>query len=125
MNLIFLSIVPTPTSVILSPPYPGIIRPVGSSITMTCTVELSSVVNVPVNVTTLWAGPAGFMTTNIAQSVMGSTTNYTSTAMVESFGRNESGVYTCTATATTTSPFVRDSGSHSERATLTVGKVTI
>ena len=88
---------------------------------MTCTVELSPVVNVPVNVITEWTGPAGFMTINIAQPVVGSTTNYTSIAMVESFGRNESGVYTCTATTTTASPFLRNSASHSGTATLTVG----
>ena len=48
---------------------------------------------------TVWTGPDGFMTTNTAQPVMGSTTTYASTAIVSSFGRDQSGVYTCTATA--------------------------
>ena len=74
-------------------------------------MELSPAVDVPVTVNTVWTGPNGFMTTNIAQSVMGINTTYTSTAMVNSFGRNQSGNYTCTATVSslTTSPFLMDS----------------
>ena len=109
----------------LSPPYPGIIRPVGPAITMTCTVELSPVVNIPVTVVTEWTGPAGFMITNTAQSIMSSTINYTSTIVVGSFGRDESGLYTCEATATTTSSFLRDSASHNGTARITVGEATI
>ena len=92
---------------------------------MTCNVELSPLVNVPVNVTTMWTGPAGFMTTNTAQPVVGSTTNYTSTVVVDSFGRNESGIYSCSATASTTSPFHRDSASTSGTARISVGKAII
>ena len=91
---------------------------------MTCTVELSSVVNILVTVITEWTGPAGFVANTTAQPVEDSTTNYTSTAVVGSFGRNESGVYTCTATITTTSPFLRDSASSSGTARITVGKAT-
>ena len=76
------------------------IRPVGSNVTLTCTVELSPAVDVPVTVNTVWTAPAGFMTTNTAQPVMGSTTTYTSTAMVSSFGRDQSGNYTCIAEVT-------------------------
>ena len=125
MLKILLFVVPAPTSVILSPPYPGIIRPVGSAINMTCNVELSPVVNIPVTVITVWTGPAGFMTTTTTQSIMGSTINYTSTAVIGSFGRDESGAYTCTATATTTSSFLRNSASHSGTAAITVGEATI
>ena len=46
---------------------------------------------------TMWTGPDGFMTTSTAQPVMGSNTTYTSTAMVSSFGRDQSGMYNCTA----------------------------
>ena len=123
--MISLFVVPTPTSVILSPPYPGIIRPVGSAVTLTCTVELSPVVNIPVAVVTEWSGPAGFMTTNTAQPIVGSTINYTSTTVIDSFGRDESGEYTCTATATTTSEFLRESASRNGTATVTVGEATI
>ena len=72
-------------------------------------------------VTTVWTRPAGFMTAATAQSVMGSTTTYTSTAMVSSFGRDESGEYTCTATVTPTSPFF-SSNSGSGMARVTVGE---
>ena len=65
--------------------------------------------DVPVTVNTVWTGPDGFMTTNTAQPVMGSTTTYASTAMVSSFGRNQSGNYTCTATVNAISPFISDS----------------
>ena len=34
-----------------------IIRPIGSNVTLTCTVELSPVVDVPVTVNTVWTGP--------------------------------------------------------------------
>ena len=61
-------------------------------------MELSPLVDVPVTVNTVWTGPAGFMTTNTAQPVMGSTTTYISSVVVSSFGRDQSGDYTCTAT---------------------------
>ena len=96
---------------------------VGSTVTLTCTVELSPAVDVPVTVNTEWTGPEGFRTTNTAQSVMGSTTTYTSTAMVSSFGRDQSGNYTCTATVSSTSSFLTNSmGSSSHRLRVTVGK---
>ena len=99
------------------------IRPVGSDTTLTCTVELSPTVDVPVTVNTVWTGPNGFMTVNTAQSVMGSTTTYTSTAMVSSFGRGQSGVYICTATVRSASLFVTRGASQSGTARLTVGKI--
>ena len=109
----------TVTSFPLSP-----IRPVGSAVTVTCTVELSSMVDVPVTVTTVWTGPAGFMTTNIAQPVMGNTTIYASTAMIGLFGRNQSGIYTCAATISSASlnPFIRDNVTSSSNR-ITVGKI--
>ena len=79
------------------------------NITLTCTVELSPAVDVPVTVNTVWTGPDGFMTTNTAQPVMGSTTTYTSTTMVSSFGRDQSGNYTCTANVISSSSFLTDS----------------
>ena len=82
-------------------------------------------VNVPVTVVTEWTGPDGFAIANTAQSIMSSTTNYTSTVAVGSFGRDDSGLYTCTATATTTSSFLRDSASHNGTATITVGEAAI
>ena len=98
------------------------IRPIGSDVTLTCTVELSSTVDVPVTVNTAWTGPAGFITTNTAQPVMGSITTYTSTAMVSSFGRDQSGNYICAVTANSTSIYITGHGSKSRTARVTVGK---
>ena len=98
-----------------------IIRPVGSNVTLTCTVELSPVVEVPVIVNAVWTGPAGFNTTNTAQPVMGSSTTYTSTAIVRSFGRDRSGNYTCTATVSSMFPVLSFS-SQSEPVLITTGK---
>ena len=74
------------------------IRPVGSTVTLTCTVDLSPLVDVPVTVNAQISGPAGVIITPLTNSVMVNTTRYTSTSMVSSFGRNQSGEYTCTAT---------------------------
>ena len=79
---------------------------------------MTPAVNAPVTVTTAWTGPDRFMTINAAQPVMESTTTYTSTAMVSSFRRDQSGVYTCTATVNSTSLFSSQSGS----TRVTVGK---
>ena len=98
---------------------------IGSAITLICTVKLNPLLNVAVNVATMWTGPAGFTMTNTAQPVNGSTTTYISSATVSSFGRGQSGVYSCTATASSSSPFFIDNlGSQSQtaRARVTVGK---
>ena len=97
------------------------INPVGSDVTLTCTVDFDPAVDVPVTVNTMWTGPNGFMTTNTAQSVMGSTTTYTSTAMVSSFGRDQSGNYTCTATVNSPQ-FITCSELQSGTAWVTIGK---
>ena len=97
------------------------IRPVGSDVTLTCTVELSPAVDVPVTVNTVWTGPDGFTTTNSAQPDMGSTTTYSSTAVITSLGRNKSGNYACTATVSSTSPLLTSSNGQAV-ARVTVGK---
>ena len=101
------------------------VRPIGSAVTLTCTVELSPSVDVPVTVNTVWTGPAGFMTTNTAQPLMGSTTTYTSTAMVNSFQRNQSGNYSCRATVSSSSPVLTDSSPISDTKRITTGKTLI
>ena len=115
-------IVPAPshltiTSIPISP-----IRPIGSDVLLTCAVELNPLVDVPVTVNTVWTGPAGFMTTNTA---MGSSTTYTSTAMVSSFEREKSGDYTCAATISSMSSFLFSSESQSETTKITVGETVI
>ena len=113
-------VVPTPTVAIISNTTSPV--SVGSDVTLTCTVDLDPVVDVPVTVNTVWTGPAGFVRTTTAQPVMGSTTTYTSTAMVSSFGRDQSGVYTCTATVNSTSSFI-DGSMEFASTRVTVGKV--
>ena len=103
---------------------PNPIRPIGSAVTLTCTVELSPAVDIPVTVNAMWTGPAGFMTTNTAQPFMGSTTTYTSIAMVNSFGRDQSGNYTCKVTVGIMSSFFTESVGYAS-STITVGKIDI
>ena len=78
--------------------------------------------DVPVTVNTAWTGPAGFNATNTAQPVMGSNTTYTSTAIVWSFGRDQSGNYTCTATVSSVALALPDS-SQSNTDLITTGKI--
>ena len=114
---------PTPTVVITSTPASPI-RPVGSPVTLTCTVDLSPLLDVPVTVTAQISGPSGVTITPPTQnSVMESTTRYTSTAMVSSFGRDQSGEYTCRATVrlVTANSFISGS-SELDRITLGTGK---
>ena len=92
--------------------------PVGADLTLTCTVDLDPAVpDAPVTVKTMWTGPDGFMNTSTAHPVNGSTTTYISTAMVSSFGRNQSGVYNCIATVGVNKTM------SSVTATFTVGKL--
>ena len=67
--------------------------------------------DVPVTVTAQLSGHAGVTVTPVTNSVIENTTTYTSTAMISSFGRNQSGEYTCTATVNlvTANPFIIDS----------------
>ena len=97
------------------------VQPVGVDVSLICTVELSPSVDVPVTVNTMWVGPDNFNRLIMAQQ-MGSTATYTSTAMVNSFGRDQSGNYTCTATVSSTSQFIMNSTTSSPPTRVTVGK---
>ena len=96
---------------------------IGSTVTLTCTMKLRPLMDVAVTVNTLWTGPDGFITTNTAQSVMGSTTTYTSTALVTSFGREQSGVYVCGVSIDSAiSPFLVRSIQMNGTVRVTLGK---
>ena len=113
--------VSAPNSVCVTSDQPNPIRPIGSTVTLTCTVVLAEYVE-SLTVNTEWTGPSGFSENGIAKR-MGSTTTYTSTAMVSSFGRDQSGDYTCIATVISTSSFFTNSmGSSSTR--VTSGKIS-
>ena len=116
-------IAPAPASVVVISNKPNPIWPVGSNVTLTCTVELSPAVDVPVTVNVQLSDPAGSPLTTTTPSMSGST--YTSTAMVSSFGRDQSGVYTCTATVSSTSVFIIDSSMQSGTVRITTGKVYV
>ena len=104
---------------------PNPIRPIGSTLTLTCTVELSPLVDIPVTVNTVWTGPAGFIANNTAQPVMGSSTTYTSIAMIHSFGREQSGVYSCSATAESISSFISSSNQQTGAIRSTTGSIKL
>ena len=94
----------------------------GSSPNLTCTVKLSSAVDIPVTVNTVWTGPAGFIRNDTAQSVMGSNTTYTSTVIISSIGRYQSANYTCRVTVGIASSFFRETIGYSS-SRITVGKI--
>ena len=96
------------------------IRPIGSDVILTCIVQLSPAIDVPVTVAIHLSDPSGSPLTTTTPSVSGSF--YTSTAMVNSFGREDSGLYTCRASTSSNFPFLRDSGPNSVELKVTIGK---
>ena len=108
----------------LSATSPNPVQPIGS---LTCIVhvELSPAVDVPVTVNTVLTGPAGFVATSTSQPIMENTTTYTSTAMVSSLGRNQSGVYRCTATlhSMLTNTYLINSNSTADSNQITIGEI--
>ena len=68
----------------------------GSSPTLTCAVELSPAVDVPVTVNTEWTGPDGSILTSAASPIMNSFTHYTSDAKLNYIESADSGDYNCT-----------------------------
>ena len=114
--------VPNPTVVITST-LVSPIHPVGSTVTLTCTVYLSPLVDVPVNVNAQLSAPAGVTIIPVTNSVMENTTRYTSTVMVSPFGRNQSGEYTCTATVelVTANPLVIGGAGVTGMDSITIG----
>ena len=77
--------VPPPHLLTLISTPPTQIRPIGTNVTLTCTVELSPAVDVPVTVNVQISDPAGrTMTTTQAPSMSGS--NYTTEVIISSLG---------------------------------------
>ena len=102
------------------------VRPIGSAtVTLTCTVELSPPVDVPVTVNILISDPAGLTLSSTSPSLLaGHSRTYISTAEVKSFGRDQSGWYMCEAKAIKpSSQFLTDSEVESGRTQVTVGKM--
>ena len=108
----------------LSSNIPNPIPPFGSSVVLTCAVELSPAVDIPGTVTTVLSNNVGFTTTSTVLPVMGnSTNNYTTTDMISPFRRSDSGLYSCLATVSlsSTNAYISNSnsytGTHSVRVT--------
>ena len=110
--------VPVPTAVTITPPVDMIIA--GSSPSLTCTVDLSPAVDVPVIVNVEWTGPDMTMVTP-SSSVMESLTRYTVMGSVDA-ARN--GSYTCRASIDSSSQFITGSGIMLGSTTITVGEYT-
>jgi hypothetical protein len=127
LSFLFCYAVPAPTSVTLSSNIPNPIPPFGSDVTLTCAVELSPAVDVPVTVYTALTTNEGFMHASTAQPVMGSITNYATTFMISSFGRSNSGLYACGATVslTSSSAYVSDSSATTHSVRVTTGKIDV
>ena len=122
--IINISIVPSPVNVSVSHDDRII---AGSSFNLTCTVVLSPLVDVSVNVTTKWTGPNGtvFNPQTLSQPTIISKKLYTSTANVNA-ARNDN--YTCQATISPkheSAEFIIGSDAMMGSATVTVGKYYI
>ena len=114
---------PNPTVIIISTPVSPI-HPIGSDVTLTCTVDLSPLVDVPVTVTAQISGPMGVAITPGTNSVMENATRYTSASMVFRFERDQSGEYTCMANVelVTANPLIIGS-TGMDRITIGTGKL--
>ena len=104
---------------------PLMVRPIGSTVTLTCTADLAPAIDVPVTVNIQLIDPAGSPLITTTPSVSGS--NYTIVAIISSFGRSDSGVYACSATVSPSpsNPFLSTSSSQSETFRVTTGEATI
>ena len=69
----------------------------GHSPTLTCTVEMTSVLNFPLSMTIVWKRPDGTVVASPARPEMRSFTLYTSSSsLLTSIDSADSGKYTCT-----------------------------
>ena len=115
-----LSVLPPTASTVTASPDGTIFT--GSSLTLTCSIELSEAVDIAVTVNTVWSGPPGTqLTTTTSVATMMTATTYTSTATISSVETSDSGEYTCTATVSSTSPFLTDGEGTSGMYNVTVG----
>lgn len=99
------------------------IRPIGSAVALTCTVELNPAVNVPVTVNIVWTGPDEFGATDFMQPTAARLNTYDSLVTIEHIGRNQSGYYTCAVTVISAHSMIEDSARVSSVERVTVGKL--
>ena len=106
---------------------PNPIRPTGCVVNLACVVHipaLSLAVDTPlIQLRIMWRGPDGFRTIKTLEPILGNSTTYTSRAAISSFGRNESGIYMCTASLSSTNFYLINSGTtSSDSISLTTGE---
>ena len=100
--------VPNPTDVTVTSSPASPIHPIGSDVTLTCYVALSSAVDAPVSLNIQWTGPDQFLVNTTSWMA---TSYVTVNTTIPSFGRSQSGNYICTATVYSASPFHTGNGS--------------
>ena len=112
-------------SVMLSSSVEGNVQPIGSDVTLTCSMSLASGpgIDVLLNVTfeLLRMDPAGSPLTTAPPSV--SESMYVTTATISSFGRNDSGVYTCRAIVSSMNTHLTNSSNASNTLRVTTGTI--
>ena len=99
---------------------PFMVRPIGSTVTLSCTADLDPAIALPVTVNIQLRDPARSPLATTAPSVSGST--YTTVATISSFGRRDSGLYNCSAVV---SPSFLSISSQSGTLRVTTGEATI
>ena len=105
------------------------IRPIGSDVNLTCSIDLNAAVDVQVNVNVVWTAPDGIMVLRNHTAMLSEIENntLTSTAVVDSFVNFDSGYYTCIATVMLRrrSPYINESGAVAANKTrITTGTYT-
>ena len=95
-----------------------------SNVSITCTVELSPAIDTIVTVNIKLSDPKGSPLNVTSLAATGSTYPNT-TIIISSFGRDESGKYSCTASISSTTSFIINSGSKSALEEVSVGNTWI
>ena len=99
-------IVAAPTSVMVATPSSSLST--GDPLSLTCTIMLASEVVTDTSLEVVWTLPNNSM---IMASSSGTGKSYTSSLSITSLTNSDTGTYTCTATLTSTIPFVSSSDS--------------
>ena len=94
-----------------------------SALILTCAIELSPAVNIPVTVSVQLIDPSGRTLTTTTPSVSGSIYTFTTTVQIISLA--QSGDYTCTASLNSTSPFLTSSQLKTARTAVMAGELRI
>ena len=115
--------VPSPSVTLSHNPESGILRH-GDNLTLTCTIQLDGAIDTGVDVTVLWTGPPGNISSDNPTATMDSGTVYESTVTFSSLETSDSGDYTCTATVSPdpSSEFVAESGGRTDTLSIIVGE---